>query len=85
VRRAYNLEDGINGVLITRVDPESDAADKGLQPGDVVVSVGNRVVRSPQEIKQRIALAKQAGRSSVLMLVISDGGQRFVAVDIGHG
>ncbi|MBI3677127.1 MAG: Do family serine endopeptidase [Proteobacteria bacterium] len=85
VRRAYNLDDNVSGVLITRVDPDSDAADKGLQPGDVVVSIGNRVVHSPQEIKQRIAQAQAAGRTSVLMLVVGEGGQRFVAVKIARG
>jgi serine protease Do len=85
VRRAYNLDDNVSGVLITRVDPDSDAADKGLQAGDIVVSIGNRTVHSPQEIKQRIAQAQAAGRNSVLMLVVGEGGQRFVAVKIGQG
>ena len=34
----FNLADNvIAGVVITKVDPDSDAADKGLQPGDVVL------------------------------------------------
>ena len=36
-RRTYNIDSGIDGVVITRVDPDSDAGDKGIQPGDVVV------------------------------------------------
>lgn len=82
VRRNYNLDDHVNGVLITRVDPESDAADKGLQPGDVVVSVGNKVVHTPQDIKSQIAGAQATGRKSVLVLIDGNSGQRFVALKI---
>src|SRR5665213_2321260 len=82
-RQAFNLDGGINGVVITRVDPNSDAADKGLQPGDVLVSVANHAVRSPQDVKASIAAAKAAGRSTVLVLVTGQGGQRFYALKLG--
>ena len=82
-RRAYNLDDTVQGVLVTRVDPSSDAADKGLQPGDVVLSVGNRQVHTPQDVQARVAEAKASGRKSVLLLVSGSQGPRYVAVDIG--
>jgi serine protease Do len=82
-RRAYNLDDSQQGVLITKVDPESDAADKGLQPGDVVMSVSNRSVRTPQDVQKTIAEAQSAGRKTVLLLVATSAGSRFIAVDIG--
>jgi len=82
VRHNYNLDDHVSGVLVTRVDPESDAADKGIQPGDVVVSVGNKSVHTPQEIKAQIAGAQASGRKSVLILVDGNNGQRFVALKI---
>jgi serine protease Do len=82
-RRVYNLDDGAQGVLITKVDPDSDAADKGLQPGDVVMSVSNHAVHSPQEIKKSVAEAAGLGRKSVLLLVATSNGSRYIAVDIG--
>jgi len=82
VRRNYNLDDHVNGVLVTRVDPDSDAADKGIQPGDVVVSVGNKVVHTPQDIKTQISGAQHNGRKSVLVLIDGNSGQRFVALKI---
>jgi serine protease Do len=82
-RRAYNLDNGVSGVVITRVDPNSDAADKGLQPGDVVVSVGNRPVHSPQEVKASVQAAQASGHSTILVLVVGQGGQRFVAIKLG--
>jgi serine protease Do len=82
VRRAYNLEENVQGVLITKVDPESDAADKGIQPGDVVVSVSNKSVRTPQDVERSVAAAHSAGHKSVLLLVLTEGTSHFVAVDI---
>ncbi len=36
-RRTYNIDASVDGVIVTRVDPNSDAGDKGIQPGDVVL------------------------------------------------
>jgi serine protease Do len=82
MRREFNLDNTINGVLVTRVDPNSDAADKGIEPGDVLVSVANKSVRTPQDIKSRIADAHAAGRNTVLVLVTGNNGQRFIALKI---
>jgi serine protease Do len=82
-RRIYNLDDSAQGVLITKVDPDSDAADKGLQPGDVVMSVSNKAVHTPQDIQKSISEARGQGRKSVLLLVATSNGSRFIPVDIG--
>ena len=83
-RKTFNLADSINGVLITKVDPSSDAADKGLEPGDVVMKVGARVVHTPQDVQAGVVDAQKGGHKSVLLLVASQGASRFVAVDIGQ-
>ncbi len=79
LRQQYNLENNVAGVIVTRVDPNSDAADKGIQEGDVVVSVANRPVHTPQDIKSRIADAHAAGRNAVLVNVAGKG---FLALKI---
>jgi serine protease Do len=83
-KKNFNIaENVVVGAVITKVDPDSDAADKGLQPGDVVLRVGNRVVRSPADFQTGVAEAKKGGRTSVLLLVAhSQGGTGFVAIDI---
>jgi len=83
-KKNFNIaETVVAGAVITKVDPDSDAADKGLQPGDVVLRVGNRIVRSPGDFQTGVAEAKKGGKSSVLLLVArSQGGTGFVAIDI---
>ena len=83
-RRNYNIDAGVDGVLVTRVDPDSDAGDKGIQPGDVVLSVANKPVHNPKDVLEQIAAARAAGRHTVLLLVATQGGTRFVAVEIGQ-
>ncbi|HYS47128.1 MAG TPA: PDZ domain-containing protein, partial [Rhizomicrobium sp.] len=83
-KKSFNIsENVVTGAVITKVDPDSDAADKGLQPGDVVLKVGNRIVRNPVDFQTGVTEAKKGGRSNVLLLVAhSQGGTGFVAIDI---
>jgi serine protease Do len=84
-KKSFNISETVMaGAVITKVDPDSDAADKGLQPGDVVLRVGNRVVRNPADFQSGVAEAKKGGRNSVLLLVAHSqgGGTGFVAIDI---
>jgi serine protease Do len=83
VRRAYSLEGNVSGVVVTKVDPNSDAADKSIEPGDVIAQVSDQAVHTPKDVQARVAAAKAQGRKSVLVLVVGQGGQRFVALKIG--
>ena len=71
---------GMTGVMVSSVDPDSEAASKGIRPGDVIKRVNNHAVQMPAEVSRAIADAKQAGRPNVLMLVASEDGERFVAL-----
>ena len=83
VREEYGLADDAEGVLITGVEAASPAADKGLQPGLVIIEVGQEPVATPQDVATRIDEAREAGRRSVLLLIKRDGDLRFVALNIG--
>lgn len=83
-RRARSLSEDASGVVITRVDPDSNAAEKGLEAGDVVLRVNNRNVTSPADLQSAVAEARRAGRKSVLLLVAKAQGQTgFFPVEIG--
>jgi serine protease Do len=67
--RAANLPATSRGVIVTSVDPNSDAAEQGLQRGDLIMSVNNQPVTSPAQVIAGTEGARKAGRSSVLLLV----------------
>jgi serine protease Do len=67
--RAANLPPGARGVIITAIDPNANAADQGLQRGDLIVSVNNQPVNNPTQVIAAVDAARKAGRSSVLLLV----------------
>jgi serine protease Do len=81
--RAANLPAGVHGVIITSVDPNADAAEQGLQRGDLIVSVNNQPVISPAQVIAAVDVARKAGRSSVLLLVKrGNAPEAFVGINI---
>lgn len=83
LRRRYKLKDGLKGLVVTGVDPDSSAAEQNIAAGLVVAEVSGEAVSSAAELQKRIEALKKAGRKSVLLLLIAPGGeQRFVAVAI---
>ncbi len=83
LRTKYKIKDSVKGVLITGVDGTSDAAEKRLSAGDVIVEVAQESVASAADIKKRIDQLKKDGKKSVLLLVSNaDGELRFVALSV---
>jgi serine protease Do len=67
--RSANLPATARGVIITSVDPNSDAGEQGLQRGDLILSVNNQPVSNAAQVAAQVAAARKAGRSSVLLFV----------------
>ena len=68
------------GLVITGIEPMSDAEGKGLMPGDVITEVGQQPVMTIDQFEERVEQARQAGRKSILLLVRRAGDPRFVAL-----
>ena len=81
----YELKSDQRGVLVTDVLGDSSAAEKGVRPGDVIVEVGQQEVQSPKDVAARVEQARKDGKKSVLLLVESREGLRFVALRIEQG
>ena len=80
---ALNLPPSAKGVVITAVDPNSDAASKGLQRGFLIMSVNRQPVTTPAQVIAAIDAARRAGRTSVLMLVKrGTAPEAFVGIDL---
>ncbi|SOD97108.1 DegQ family serine endoprotease [Caenispirillum bisanense] len=83
-RESFQIpEDVQRGVVVTDLNAESDAAEKGIRPGDVIAEVNQKQVTTAEEIRAQIQAAKDSGRKSVLLMVQNEAGSRFVAVRIG--
>ncbi len=72
---------GRTGAVISRVEPGSPAAEAGLRPGDVVVAVDGRPVKSSTDLRNRIGLVER-GRT-VALTILRDGQERTVEVTVG--
>jgi serine protease Do len=83
LRSRYKIKDSVKGVVITNVDGASDAADKRLSPGEVIVEVAQEAVSNAADVKKRIDQLKKDGKKSILLLVSNaDGELRFVALSV---
>jgi len=74
-----------DGVLITKIDPSGSAADSGLEQGDLIASVGNVKVASPDEFEKEIKAARDHGGKAVLLRVISGKDTRFIGLSMPGG
>ncbi|RUW36430.1 PDZ domain-containing protein, partial [Mesorhizobium sp. M1E.F.Ca.ET.041.01.1.1] len=73
------------GLVVTDVDPDSDAADRGIQPGDVITSINSAEVNTTDDVSKAMTDAAKAGRKAVLMQITRDDSNRFVALPVGKG
>ncbi|MCB5202842.1 Do family serine endopeptidase [Neorhizobium sp. T786] len=77
-------EDGA-GLSVVEVDPDSEAAARGLRVGEKIVSVNNKRVEKASDIDSVVEQARKDGRTRALFQVESDRGSRFVALPINEG
>ena len=70
-RRRYRVHPDASGVLVTAVDPESDAAGK-VRPGDVIEEVAWSPVTSVAEIRDVVDASSGSGE---ILLVLNRNGQ----------
>ena len=69
-------------MLITEVVPGGPAEAKGLQAGDVVLSIDRTPVAAPADVVAAVRKAHESGAKSVLLYVARDGNERFEAVPL---
>jgi serine protease Do len=73
----------VTGVVVGKVDASSDAAAKGLLPGDIISSVNKVGVATPAEFDAQIKAAKAAGKTTLLIYITRPKqGSLFLAIKI---
>jgi len=81
-RARAGLDDDKEGVLIAQVDADSSASESGVKSGDIIVEVDQTSVAKPQDVEDLVNKAKKAGKKSILVLMHTPQGLRFVAIKI---
>jgi serine protease Do len=67
------LDQGTRGLVITQVDPSSDAAQSGLDRGMVIVAANGQPVATAAQMEAVVKGAQAAGRTAVLLRVQARG------------
>ncbi len=81
-RAKFHLAPDQKGVVITAVDGSSPAAERGVQPGDVILEVQQQEVSKPADVLDQIAAVRREKRQNVLMLLQNHGGTRWVPLPL---
>ncbi|MGE4373969.1 MAG: DegQ family serine endoprotease [Xanthobacter sp.] len=83
LRQRFNIQSSIQGVVITHVDENSPAAEKGLVPGLIIMQAGPEPAKTPDDVEQRIDQLQKNGKRAILLLVSDgEGEQEFITLPL---
>ena len=82
LRRAFELENGQRGVLITKVAEGSPAEKAGLNAGDVVLEVNGKITTSTAQLRSQIGMKAVGER--VELKILRNGKTRQLKVKVGE-
>ena len=74
-----------DGIVVTSVDPDGVAAEKGLAPGDVIAEINGKAVNSADDFLAALDEAEGANRNAILLQVQREDFTRFLALPIDKG
>ena len=83
-RQQFGLSEDAKGVVIADLEQDSALAEQGVRPGDVIERVNDRKIANPADVAKALQDAQADKRSVAVMLIESDGNDRFVAVQISQ-
>ncbi len=80
-----SIEPFEGNIVVAEVEKNSAASNKGIRPGDVIVSVNGKDANSVNDVGQAVAQAMEDDRKAILFQIKSGGRNRFVALPISKG
>ena len=81
IARQLGADGETEGLVIGAVDPNSDAARKGLRRGDIILGSDYRPIASVENLEQAVRVADNDDRDAVLLQIQRRGGaQSYVAI-----
>ncbi|XNO42814.1 Do family serine endopeptidase [Sinorhizobium meliloti] len=80
-RQSFGIAESVKGVVITEVQPNSPAAERRVEPGEVIVELGQEAMETPEDVTSRVTELKADGRRNALLMIANKSGElRFVTV-----
>ena len=70
--------------MVTDVESDGPAAERGFKTGDVILEVAGKEVSSPSDVRTALNDARTEGKRTVLMRVKSGDSTKFVALPLGR-
>lgn len=83
LRKQYSVQTASEGVIITDIDPASEAAGRGVRVGDLILKVGRKNVSEVKQIDDAVKSALDDKKTSLLLLIEREGQVLFVAIPLG--
>ena len=84
VRDGRGLAAGTVGLVIETLEPGGEASRKGLSRGDIILEAGGRAVGTTDALRDAINAARAGNRNAILLLVETQAGQRYIALQLGE-
>lgn len=78
----YKLPSDSKGVIITAIDGQSDASEKGLREGDIITKVDKKDVLDTTSFNDYIKEAQNENNRPVLLTIQNAQSEHFVAVKL---
>jgi serine protease Do len=83
LRRELHIGRDVQGVVVSAIDRGSAGASLGLSRGDVLVSINQRPVSSPEEAAQQLQDIARSPKKTALLLLNRQGVTQYVGVELG--
>ena len=81
LREALDLDNGVQGVLVTNIAKETPAEDAGLKSGDIILSVDGHATKSVGQLRSRIGMKSIGDKVSIKLL--RDGNEKHFKIKVG--
>jgi serine protease Do len=84
VRRRADVPKNVKGVVVTGIADDSPLAALGIQPGDVIQSINQQPVTTPQQAEAKLKEAQASRNKQVLLLINRHGTSEYLALSIAN-
>jgi serine protease Do len=82
IRRQLNLDETVEGVVVSNIQQGARAYRQGLRRGDIITQIQNQPIPNSEEFYSVVSGMKSAGQDVMLLRVNRQGTSIFIAVEL---